>query len=215
MYTSILFDMDNTLLQSKINFQEMRKALITYLEQQHLVKEESWERFQTSAQILEYVKSLPSTSPQLEKELWDIVARYELLGMEDICLEEGVAEGLQQLQEEQFRLAVVTNNAYETACKALQETKISTFFDVIVGREQMNQLKPSPSGIQYALEQLICTPQEAVMVGDSWIDGKAAERAEVDFIAYKAKENLLAQQKIEPLLHATHFDDVITWLLSR
>lgn len=213
LYRSILFDMDNTLLQSKINFKEMRKALIEHIERLDLVKEESWERFHTPAQVLEHAKSLPGTPKNIEKELWHIVAQYELLGMEDVCLEEGVSEGLQQLKDKDFRLAIVTNNAYDTACTALQDMRIATYFEVIVGRDQMSQLKPSPSGIEYALEELVCPPHEAVMVGDSWIDGKAAEIAKVDFIAYKAKEYMLARQNIDPVLSVTHFDDVVQWLL--
>lgn len=214
MYTTILFDMDNTLLQSKIDFKEMRKALISHIEEHDVNTEVAWDELRTPAQVLEYAKSLPEISEHVEKELWSIVADYERLGMQDISLEEGVAEGLEQLKNQQFRLAIVTNNAHETACLALQATKIDTYFEVIVGREQMSQLKPSPSGIKYALEKLDCAPDRAVMVGDSWIDGRAAQNAQVDFVAYKAKEELLMEQKVEPILRVNHFADLIEWLLK-
>lgn len=215
MYTTILFDMDNTLLQSKIDLKGMRQALISRLKELDLCTEEVWERLSTPAQVLAYAKSSLDIPEEVEKELWTIVAEYERLGMQDIALEEGVVEGLETLRQEQFRLAVVTNNAYETACLALGETNIVTYFELIVGREQMGELKPAPAGIRYVLEQLDCAPQQAVMIGDSWIDGRAAQRAQVDFIAYKANKELLAERKVEPVLWVNHFDDLIDWLTKR
>lgn len=214
MYTTVLLDMDNTLLQSKINFVDMRHSLIDYAVKEGLAEREDLQQASTPAQVIAHLKRLEGMDSLIELEVWDIVASYEKEGMKQVRLEEGVFAGLEALNKH-YRLAVVTNNAYETACLALEETRITPYFEVIVGREQMEALKPSPSGILYALEQLGAAPEEAVMVGDSWIDGKAAQRANVDYVAYKAEPSKLAENHVNPVFSVTHFDQLVNWLVEK
>jgi phosphoglycolate phosphatase len=101
---------------------------------------------------------------------------------------------------DRYQLYILTNNAYAAAQEALVETGISDYFTEIVAREQMTQLKPSPSGVHYILRQQPQWPLEAwVMIGDSWIDGKAAQDAGIRFLSYQGKLGEMEQRGVKPV----------------
>jgi phosphoglycolate phosphatase-like HAD superfamily hydrolase len=44
-------------------------------------------------------------------------------------------------------------------------------------------------------------PRDAVVVGDSWVDGVAAAKAGVSFIAYRARQEDLDRWQVTPIVH--------------
>jgi len=161
----IIFDMDNTLLKSRIDFAEMKRAIFRLL---------------------------------IEHEMWATVAAVEKEGMHGAVLEKDAVEVLDELRQ-RCRLYILTNNARAAAREALQETGIAHYFAEIVAREQMAELKPSPSGVHYILRRHPEWPVSAwTMVGDSWIDGKAAQDAAVRFLAYQGKPHEMKKRGVYP-----------------
>jgi phosphoglycolate phosphatase len=210
----IMFDMDNTLLQSKINFQEMRADLIQLLVDSQLGEVQEFENEITPAQVIERGKELELARPNIsiEAKMWEIVVKHEVAGMIDVQLEEGVKEGISYLKSMGFPLVVITNNAYNAACVALQQTNLYSNFDLIIGRDQMEALKPSPSGIFKAINHYSNQVDHWVMLGDSWIDGRAALDAHVDFVSYKANEELLKINKVTPVYSVNNFSQFTQWI---
>ena len=51
----------------------------------------------------------------------------------------------------------------------------------MVGGENVQTAKPSPEGVNFALEHLGSAPQETLYIGDSTIDAETAQNAGVDF----------------------------------
>lgn len=220
----IIFDMDNTLLQSKIDFKAMRADILNVLLDQQVGTEEQFLQHITPAQVIEKGKKLckeqrldTDECDRIEQAMWEQVKKHETIGMHQVKLEEGVSEGLEQLKQGGYVLTIVTNNAHEAACTALKETNIISYFDLIVGRDQMEELKPSPSGVEYIINAWKNKtedgqPSHWVMLGDSWIDGYAAQQAGVNFVAYKGNLQLMREQGVEPLANMTHFDQFIHWM---
>lgn len=195
----LLFDMDNTLLQSHIDFKGMKQAIWDLLVENKVPVEELDLSRMTASQLIEAARMTPSLNPQLEKEIWAAVTHFEKAGMQDVKLESGSAEMLQTLKG-QLRLTLLTNNAREAAILALEETGILQHFDVVSGREQMQALKPSPSGVLAILAQYPEIPAKNwLFIGDSWIDGAAAAGADVKFIAYRGNLEDMRDHAIEPL----------------
>src|SRR5207245_1033902 len=54
-------------------------------------------------------------------------------------------------------------------------------FDVLIGGEDLHNLKPDPEGLLIAVERL--SVKEAIYVGDTVIDAEAARRANLPFVA--------------------------------
>lgn len=196
----IMFDMDNTLLKSRIDFQMMKKHVAEFLTANELLQTDFPFQEHTTATMMEYVKQR-GISHEVHAEMMEIVAQHEHRGMEDADLEDQVTELLNRLKTD-FVLAIVTNNAYKAAVQALDTTGIHHYFDLIIGREQMTAMKPSPSGYLYVKQQFPhIRESEWLSVGDSWIDGKASIDAGLPFISYGPNGRLMEEKGIIPMAH--------------
>lgn len=211
----IIFDMDNTLVQSRINFRAMRHDLVSFLVREKYDSYDSLAQFQTPAEVIEHARFLREKYclTDVEENLWDIVLQHEKKGMEQVKLEDGVYEVLRQLYDLNVLLTIVTNNAYSSALHALERTRIRTFFSLIVGREQMEALKPSPAGV-LLVKKRFDTVNEWLMIGDSWIDGYAAQQSDVPFVAYQAKAETMERNDVHPVIYANRYDELNEWLTS-
>jgi phosphoglycolate phosphatase len=210
-----MFDMDNTLLESRINFKGMRNDLINLLVSHQVGTFHTYEHDVTAAQVIEKGKKLLRNDDQLlmklEKAMYEIVVDYEREGMKEARLEDGVRAALQGLKKKGLVLAVVTNNAHAAACLALKRQGILDYFDLVVGREQMEALKPSPSGVKEVIKSCPHVTRW-VMVGDSWIDGKAAQQAGVDFVAFQTESSLMHRHGVYPVASVRDFKELMRWM---
>ena len=98
----------------------------------------------------------------------------------------GVERALAWLEDGGVALAVISTNCQPAVRTALHRAGILGRFDAIVARTpalDMANLKPSPFGLNRALDQLQCAPGDAVYVGDSVIDMHAGQAAKIYTIA--------------------------------
>jgi phosphoglycolate phosphatase len=205
MIKGIMFDMDNTLLQSKIDFKLMKSDIFEFLVRHHILTADFAIDEHTTSTLIEHVRAL-GISTELYESIMDLTAKHELIGMHEAGLEHGAEQLLDQLHNK-YTLVVITNNSLVAALDALTSTGIAHFFDLIIGREMMTALKPSPSGFHYVMDQYPnIKPHEWISIGDSWIDGKAAQEAGIPFISYRADANKLSDRGIEPI---EHMDDLM------
>jgi phosphoglycolate phosphatase len=207
----ILFDMDNTLLQSRIDFAAMKRDIYELLREQGLVPPSLPLQEHTTSTLLGYAKQQGMSAAQ-EEAAMALATRHELIGMEGAGLEPGAAELLERLHG-RCRLAIVTNNAEAAAREALRNTEIIDYFDVIAGREQMTALKPSPSGCEYVLSRYPDLPPAAwLSVGDSWIDGKASALAGIPFLSYKTPTESMIERGVQPVARLDHLSELARYL---
>lgn len=140
---AIIFDMDNTLLQSSIDFKAMKQAIYAFLVSEGVLPAQlDLDRHTSSTIIKEAVQTKLMTEQQLS-QMWDIAEQFEVIGMKQADLEPGVLELLEELQR-RYRMVIVTNNSNKAAQAALKDHNILHYFDHVVGRESMGSLKPSP-----------------------------------------------------------------------
>ena len=66
------------------------------------------------------------------------------------------------------KIGVVTNNVRREQVEKLRFCGLDGLVDVLVTSEDVGVAKPDPAIFHAALEQLECTPDQVVMVGDSW-----------------------------------------------
>lgn len=193
--TGIIFDMDNTILRSRIDFPAMKQETYRFLVLNEIL-DDGYELSQhtTSTLIEEAVRTNKMTEALLQ-QMWGIPKKHEILGMQEADLEPGTRDILRQLKG-RYRIAIVTNNSIEAAEVALRDNNILDSFDLIVGRERMNALKPSPDGYLRVLDEFKSPANEWLSVGDSWIDGKASNSAGIRFIAYRSDTDKLMQMNV-------------------
>jgi pyrophosphatase PpaX len=90
---------------------------------------------------------------------------------------------LTTLKEQGRRLGVVTAKRQETVRLAFSYLPLEQFFDVVVGSDDTERHKPDPAPLEHALGLLGATRDEAVYVGDSPFDIRAAKAAGIHSIA--------------------------------
>ncbi len=89
----------------------------------------------------------------------------------------GVREGLDQLRAQGFRLGCVTNKAERFTLPLLRDKGILDAFELVVSGDTLPQKKPDPAPLLHAAARFEVAPNEALMVGDSRSDVKAARAA--------------------------------------
>ena len=89
----------------------------------------------------------------------------------------GIREGLDYLKQQGYRLGCVTNKASQFTLPLLRDLGIHDEFEIIIAGDTLPQKKPDPMPLLHAAEQLGVKPENALMVGDSQSDVKAARAA--------------------------------------
>ncbi|MCZ8520660.1 MULTISPECIES: HAD family hydrolase [Paenibacillus] len=207
----VIFDMDNTLLSSRIDFAAMKADVYRLLKAWGALPDGLTAELHTTATLIELAKEQGLEAGRL-KHIWEIVSEHELRGMEGADPEPGVEDMLRRLQGT-LPLAIVTNNAEPAARAALELTGLSRYIDLLVGREGMRALKPSSSGYETVLANYPDIPPAAwVSLGDSWIDGKGSSDAGIPFVSYRSAEGIMEARGIRVVGRIMHMDEWILWL---
>ena len=100
-------------------------------------------------------------------------------GKETIAYE-GVDNGLKQLKDAGFTLALVTNKPIRFVPKILQSFGWQDLFTEVLGGDSLPVKKPDPAPLLHVCKQLKLTPEQAVMIGDSKNDILAGQNAQMD-----------------------------------
>ena len=179
-------------------------------------------------------------------DLWALALDHEQRAMDAASLEAGALESVAGARDAGFATAVWTNNAGAVTRSALDRFGLTAHLDLVVTRDDMQELKPDPDGWRvisgYFAVDLIgrertaappeCPPPaehrtrlrrrsrrsnragviDAVVVGDSWVDGVAAARAGVPFVAYRAKPADLARWNVTPVAFLDDLAALPAWL---
>ncbi|MHB1447503.1 MAG: HAD family hydrolase [Acidimicrobiales bacterium] len=81
---------------------------------------------------------------------------------------DGAGEAVRSAAAAGHRLGLLTNGPADIQRLKLDQSGLGSYFDVVVISGAAGTGKPSPEAFNLVLEALEVTPQEAVMVGDSW-----------------------------------------------
>lgn len=103
--------------------------------------------------------------------------------VENTQLYKGVKEVLQSLKMNGYKIAIVTTKFHYRIEQILDKFRVTDLIDLIVGLEDVREAKPNPEGLNYAISKLRVKKDEILYVGDSVVDAKTAQNAEVHFAA--------------------------------
>ncbi len=183
-YKAVLFDVDDTLLDSisarVVTLQHVFKSAgIAHLDAERFLRD-------LQGTSLEAALAQLALDFGIEGDLF-LDYRRTYWGKEKglLKLYPGVRDVLENLHGLRLKLGIVTTKAVNIqfegsvigAVKELEELGILDFFSALVGFEDVSLYKPHPDGINLALRRLEITPSEALMVGDSASDIGAAKAA--------------------------------------
>jgi phosphoglycolate phosphatase len=226
--TLLVFDLDNTLVHSRIDFQGIRTEIIRALHgagasdaaeaelrrlaipELILLAEAHDERASAAVESLSRHATTdlrPRTS--LAAGCWEIVLRHEHMGMQEASVEPDADATLLELRRRGYALAVLTNNA-RPACEAvLRRFELRDHFEVIITRDDVEHLKPQPDGVVLARERAGGMAERVVVIGDSWIDGLAAHRGGAAFVVFRGDVEGMRARGADPTHRVARLADLL------
>ena len=198
-----IFDLDHTLVSSSLDLAAMAVDMRTLIERELGPLPERPERYRVG----ELIAHCQRAAPALEPRVWALALAHEQRAMADAALEPGALEAVTGARARGFATAVWTNNARVCTVHVLEQLALAPHFDLVITRDDFRRLKPDPDGYRVIRARL---PRltEAVVVGDSWVDGLAARAAGLPFIAYRADERELARHGVVPRARLTALSDL-------
>ncbi len=182
--SGILFNFDGTLIQSSINFKEMKSEIISLLGSLGATVNGLTPEKATVEIVDEGIKRLrlKGRNDEFMFKVEKIMDSFELKGVNNAKVIPGIQESLRKLKERNYKLAIITRSCKEYTKKVLERTGLSNFIDLSLSRDEVENPKPSAEHLLKALENLNLKPEEALMVGDHKLDYISAKKAGVKFI---------------------------------
>lgn len=124
----------------------------------------------------------------------------------------GVLDTVTHLREIVPCMAVVTNKPEQFTLPLLEQLKLPRF-DLIVSGDTLSAKKPDPAQLVYCLKTFACQTHDALMVGDSINDIRAAKAAEIPCVCvtygYHQGEDLSAQGPDYLIEHFASLLDIV------
>jgi phosphoglycolate phosphatase-like HAD superfamily hydrolase len=206
-----VFDLDHTLVNSPLDLAAMALDIRALLEAACGPLPARPDRYRVG----ELIDRCRAESPELESAAWTIALAHERRAVQDAWLEPGAREAIAGARGIGCAIALWTNNAREVTTLALERFALLPHFDLVVTRDEMGALKPAADGWTVIARHFGTPERDAVVVGDSWVDGLAATKAGVPFVAYRAKTADLERWGVEPVAHFTDLAALPAWLAAR
>jgi len=204
------FDLDHTLVNTPLDLAAMAVDMRALLETRCGPLPARPDRYRVG----ELIGWCQANAPDVEKPLWEVALDHERRAMALATLESGARAAIEGARAAGFATAVWTNNARDITADALARFDLLGVLDLVVTRDEMRALKPDPDGWRVIVERF-GVPRDAIVVGDSWVDGVAAARAGVPFVAFRPKEPDLVRWNITPVARLTDLAALPAWLRGR
>ena len=99
-----------------------------------------------------------------------------------------VKEMLEGLKKEDIQCAVVSNKRIDVVHMGLKQTGLDAYFDVVLGKENLPEPKPSASGLIEACNLLHTSHDDCIYVGDNVADIEAAKNMAAYSIGFSVDE---------------------------
>ncbi len=185
--------MDGTLIHFQINSTKARRAAISILSSHGIEKR----RLSIKKSILDNVniskeifKQRGYTLNQIDlvlKEIDNAVSKIEYLAALNASIIGGIEDVLIFAQRKNLKQAIFTFNKHNHAKISLEKAKILKYFNVIVGRDNIENPKPHPDHLLDICQKLKVNPTEVLVIGDNFRDIECALNVGAHSIAVHTK----------------------------
>jgi HAD superfamily hydrolase (TIGR01549 family) len=153
---AFVFDLDGTVVDSKLDFDAMREDL----------------NYPEGVSILEHLDTLPNQ--ELKNLSHKIIHEHELRGAKSSTIMEGYKELHEYLKGKGFKIGLQTRNSEPVTAITLD--KFNLEFDCVLTRDNCAP-KPMPDGLIKMQNLWNITPEEMIYIGDFLFDLETAKNA--------------------------------------
>ncbi|MCU1239630.1 MAG: phosphoglycolate phosphatase [Candidatus Acidoferrum typicum] len=173
---AIIFDLDGTLIDSKLDLIHSVNAMLGEMKRAQLPAETiSGYIGHGAPQLVARALGATATEEDLRHGLQFFLGYYEEHKMDNTCAYPGVPETLAQLNH--VPMAVLTNKPERISVRILNSLGLARYFRVIYGGNSFESKKPDPFGANKILQELGVAAHDTLIVGDSEVDVQTARNA--------------------------------------
>jgi HAD superfamily hydrolase (TIGR01509 family) len=181
---AVIFDLDGTIVDFKLDYKASRAEII------QLLREEGFPQsiFSVNDNLFEILNKAEiflknhhkeEEVEKLKESVFSVAEKYEMEAARATSLIPGIREALKALRKMKLKLALFTVNGKNSVNHILRTFNLKRYFDAVVTRDDVLMVKPNPVHLKTALNTLKVRPKEAVVVGDSAWDMKSARALKV------------------------------------
>lgn len=172
----LIFDLDGTLIDSRLDLVHSVNATLDHLGRPHLPHEtiESYVGNGVAA-LIHRALGAGATEREAQRAQDFFLSYYRQHMLDNTVLYPGVLEALDAFGDQS--MAVLTNKPVRFSEDILKGLDIARYFKFVYGGNSFGCKKPDPIGVQTLLRDLGASPGEAMMVGDSGVDVRTARNA--------------------------------------
>jgi phosphoglycolate phosphatase len=172
----LIFDLDGTLIDSKLDLALSINATLEYMGRLPLPHETIYSYVGDGAPLLvRRALGETSTDEEVDKGLAYFLSYYREHMLDNTVPYPGVREGLALL--EKYPMAILTNKPVRFSGWILQGLGLADYFRYVYGGNSFEKKKPDPVGVEVLLRDLKAVPNEAMIVGDSDVDVRTARNS--------------------------------------
>ncbi|CAH1546517.1 HAD family phosphatase [Vibrio rotiferianus] len=188
-YQVYLFDMDGTLVNSEpLKGKALALACADYGSEVDFniykdVMGESW------SVVAGHFFEAASIYPMLEEFNSHFRTHYERLLSDNLELNTGAKEYIEQLNKKGKRCGVVSSAATWMVDNILDTLNLTEAFEIVITQEHVTKHKPDPEAYNLALSQLNATPENTVIFEDSAAGIWAGKSSGCEVVAIKHEFN--------------------------
>jgi phosphoglycolate phosphatase len=173
---ALVFDLDGTLIDSKLDLALSIDATLQHMGRASLPHETIYGYVGNGAAVL-VRRALGDSATDAEAEEGHryFLSYYREHMLDNTVTYPGVREALDLLSRR--AMAVLTNKPVRFSERILEGLGISRYFRYVYGGNSFDTKKPDPEGMNIILRDLAMAPREAMIVGDSDVDVRTARNS--------------------------------------
>jgi HAD superfamily hydrolase (TIGR01549 family) len=186
---AIVFDLDNTLVSSHIDYGRLKLAVLEELTEAGVpdqLLDEKASVVENFIRGMDFLKKNSGASKLMEfnRELDRILTQIEMERVEQVREIEGAQSLVHSLKENGLEVGILTRGSRAYATTVLGRTGFNGQIVHLVCRDDypMEEAKPNPLAMDRIAEKLHCRPEDCLFIGDHPLDLECAKASGAAFI---------------------------------
>jgi phosphoglycolate phosphatase len=183
-FGTVLFDLDGTLVETNIDFTEMRRGvrsiIARYVEEEGIREDMDILQAIASASNFLEMRGEHHMSACLKKEANGLMEQMENTQCSHPTMIPLARELLVELKSRRVNVCVVTRNNRNVALRLMEQCDLP--YDLLLAREDIPLPKPHPDHLLRGIHLSGGDPSSSCMVGDHWMDIIAGKKAGISTV---------------------------------
>ena len=176
--------MDGTITKFNLDYMNTRQRILKELDEKKLRTPDMTDQLSLFIVLGKLKGRLGvNTFEALRKQVYGYLEEMELKAAREVTLYPGAVDTLHKLRNSSIKIGLVTNNGRKGTELTLARYKLETMFDVVVTRDDCDDMKPAAEPVLKVLSELNVTGSEAILIGDGVMDIMAAKAAGIPSVA--------------------------------